>query len=126
MNKFMLPGVDAKVELLFSGYEVTGFAAIRCWDDSDGIIKMKPFFVDSENIHNEYEFEDKLKSLLNDNGFGCKDIIGAYVNIFASYCLPGGVNTFEIWTEDRYVEKLEGQFTDIMKNAANESYHDLY
>lgn len=126
MNNFMLPNVDAKVELLFSGYEVTGFAAIRCWDDSVGIIKMNPFFVDPEDIQNEYEFEDKLKSLLNDNGFGCKDIIGAYVNIFASYCLPGGVNTFEIWTEDRYVEKLEGQFTDSLKNAVNESYHDLY
>ena len=123
MNKFMLPNVDAKVELLFSGYEVTGFAAIRCWDDSDGIIEMKPFFVDPADIKNEYEFEDKLKSLLNDNGFGCKDIIGAYVDIFASYCLPGCNNTFEIWTEDRYVEKLEGQFTDSLKNAANESFH---
>ena len=55
MNNFMLPNVDAKVELLFSGYEVTGFAAIRCWDDSECIIC---FFI-NEYCDSCLDFDEK-------------------------------------------------------------------
>jgi hypothetical protein len=59
--------------------------------------------------------------LLNDNGFGCKDIIGAYVNIFASYIDVGNTGTYDIWVKDMFIEKLEGRFTVEMKNIAVEA-----
>ena len=118
MNKFMLTGVDAKIEMLFYNYLVSGVAVIRCWDDSIGTIQMKNFNINPDDLKSDDELEEVIKSLLNDNGFGCKDIIGAYIDIFASYINVGTAGTYDIWVKDMYIEKLEGQFTDEMKQAA--------
>ena len=122
MNKFMLPGVDAKIELLFYNYLVSGEAVIQHWDDSIGIIRMKNFNINPDDLKSSDEFEEVIKSLLNDNGFGCKDIIGAYVNIFASYINVGNAGTYDMWVKDMFIEKLEGRFTAEMKRIAFESF----
>jgi hypothetical protein len=64
MNKFMLPGVDAKIELLFYNYLVSGGAVIQCWDDSIGTIKMKNFNINPDDFKNSDEFEEVIKSFL--------------------------------------------------------------
>lgn len=122
MNKFMLPGVNAKIELQFYNYLVSGVAVIQCWDDFIGTIQMKNFNINPDDLKSSDEFEEIIKSLLNDNGFGCKEIIGAYVNIFASYINVGNTGKYDMWVKDMFIEKLEGQFTPEMKRIAAESY----
>ena len=58
--------------------------------DFGSAIKMKTFDIDANGIKSEAEFVDIIESLLNDNGFGCKAIIGAFVEVWSVYT---GFNT---------------------------------
>ena len=52
--------------------KVTGFTKIIDWYNNKGIIELDPFIVDNKK---------EIFKNLNDNGFGCKKIIGGYIYI---------------------------------------------
>lgn len=74
-------------EITFSltRYKIRGAAVLNNWNEHTGAIIMKPFEFSAEGIDSEDAFIKIIKSLLNDNGFGCRDIKGAYVEIYGVY-----------------------------------------
>ena len=93
-EKFLL-SVDSKpihsnVTLNFDHYHVKGTALIETWCGGRSCVKMKSFDVPADGLRSENEVMDIIASLLNDNEFGCKAIIGAFVEIWAVYT---GFNT---------------------------------
>jgi hypothetical protein len=63
-------------------------------DNGVGSIKMNDFMFSAEGIESEDQFMEIIASLLNDNGFGSKEIRGAYIEIFAIYRGPGKTQSF--------------------------------
>ena len=93
-EKFIL-SVDSKqinsnITLNFDHYHVKGTALIETWCGVRSCVKMKSFDVPADGLQSENEVMDIIVSLLNDNEFGCKLIIGAFVEIWAVYT---GFNT---------------------------------
>ena len=93
-EKFLL-SVDSKpinsnITLNFDHYHVKGTALIETWCGVRSCVKMKSFDVPADGLQSENEVMDIIASLLNDNEFGCKSIIGAFVEIWAVYT---GFNT---------------------------------
>lgn len=93
-EKFLL-SVDSKpinsnITLNFDHYHVKGTALIKTWCGNRSCIRMKSFDVPADGLQSENEVTDIIISLLNDNEFGCKAIIGAFVEIWAVYT---GFNT---------------------------------
>ena len=82
--------IKPSIELTLDHYQIRGAALIYTWCDVRSAIKMKTFDIDAKGIQSEKEFVDIIESLLNDNGFGCKAIIGAFVEVWAVYT---GFNT---------------------------------
>ena len=82
--------VEPSIKLTLDHYQIHGTALIHTWGDVRSAIKMKTFDIDTNGIQSEQEFVDIIESQLNDNGFGCKTIIGAFVEVWAVYT---GFNT---------------------------------
>lgn len=82
--------VEPSIKLTLAHYQIRGTVLIQTWCDVRSVIKMKTFDIDANVIKSEAEFVDLICSLLNDNGFGCKAIIGAFVEVWAVYT---GFNT---------------------------------
>ena len=82
--------VEPSIKLTLDHYQIRGTALIHNWCDDRSAIKMKTFDIDAKGIQSETEFVDIIESLLNDNGFGCQAIIGAFVEVWAVYT---GFNT---------------------------------
>ena len=106
-EKFLL-SVDSKpinsnVTLNFDHYHVKGTALIETWSGVRSCIRMKSFDVPADGLQSENEVMDIIVSLLNDNKFGCKAIIGAFVEIWAVYT---GFNTeAKTFVKDEFVTK---------------------
>ena len=82
--------VEPSIELTLDHYQIRGTALIHTWSDCRSAIKMKTFDIKANGIKTETEFVDIIESQLNDNGFGCKAIIGAFVEVWSVYT---GFNT---------------------------------
>lgn len=82
--------VEPSIKLTLDHYQIRGTALIHTWCDDRSVIKMKTFDIDANGIQSEKEFVDIIESRLNDNGFGCKTIIGAFVEVWTVYT---GFNT---------------------------------
>lgn len=95
--------VKPSIELTLDRYQIRGTALIRTKCDARSAIKMKTFVIDAKAFQSEKEFVDIIESLLNDNGFGCKAIIGAFVEVWAVYT---GCNTqAKQFAKDMFVTK---------------------
>lgn len=68
--------MEESIVCKFKNYRVEGEVAILDWYDNLGVIGMHGFDVKSE---------DEIIDLLNDGGFGAKDILAAKVAIFKIY-----------------------------------------
>ena len=71
-----------------------------------GSLKWEPFDIEATDISNEEELNENIKSLINDNGFGCQSIMGAYIVLSANYsnkdvCIGG----IKIHVKDYYLNK---------------------
>lgn len=77
--------VPFKIELNLTEYKITGFALIKDIDDNEKTVTMSSFSFPAEGIVNEYEFKNIIQSLINDNGYHCKELRGAKVYIHAVY-----------------------------------------
>jgi hypothetical protein len=93
MNTPVLPEVAAKIELAFDGYVVQGVAVINTWGDTESAVQMERIFIPGEDVSTEAELIERIKMNINDGGFGCQDIYGAYVVIFARYDSKDGIST---------------------------------
>lgn len=68
--------MEESIVCKFKTYRVEGEVAILDWYDNLGVIEMHGFDVKSE---------DEVIDLLNDGGFGAKDILAAKLSIFKIY-----------------------------------------
>ena len=68
--------MEENIVCKFKTYRVEGEVAILDWYDNLGVIEMHGFDVNSEN---------EVIDLLNDGGFGAKEILAAKVNVFKVY-----------------------------------------
>ena len=75
-----------------------------------GFIRMKPFDIDASNVSNENELNEIIKSKINDNGFGCQTIIGAFIVLHANYSNEDIHAETKIHINDYYLNK------DYVKN----------
>ena len=82
--------INSNITLNFDHYHVKGTALIETWCGVRSCVKMKSFDIPADGLQSENEVMDIIASLLNDNEFGCKAIIGAFVEIWAVYT---GFNT---------------------------------
>jgi hypothetical protein len=106
--------VEPSIKLTLDHYQIRGTALIHTWCDDRSAIKMKTFDIDANGVKSETEFEDIIKSLLNDNGFGCKAIIGAFVEVWAVYT---GFNTqAKQFAKDMFVIKPGESLSETEKD----------
>lgn len=125
-EKFLL-SVDSKpihsnVTLNFDHYHVKGTALIETWCGVRSCVKMKSFDVPADGIQSENEFMDIIVSLLNDNEFGSKAIIGAFVEICAVYT---GFNTeVETFVKDEFVTKPGEKMSEKEKDFIEKCFFE--
>ena len=65
------------------GYVINGTADLTLWGNENASITMKPIII--KDINFDYNDNEKIKPLLNDNGFGVQSINGAIVDICELY-----------------------------------------
>ena len=68
--------MEKTLTLKFTNYEVHGIAHCTYWDDTKFSIPMKPYHIKSL---------DDILAGVNDNGFGCRSIDCAEIEIFENY-----------------------------------------
>lgn len=125
-EKFLL-SVDSKpinsnITLNFDHYHVKGTALIETWCGVRSCVKMKSFDVPADGLQSENEVMDIIVSLLNDNEFGCKAIIGAFVEIWAVYT---GFNTeAETFVKDEIVTKPGEKMSEKEKDFIEKCFFE--
>ena len=125
-EKFLL-SVDSKpinsnITLNFDHYHVKGTALIETWCGVRSCVKMKSFDVPADGLQSENEVMDIIVSLLNDNEFGCKAIIGAFVEIWAVYT---GFNTeAETFVKDEFVTKPGEKMSEKEKDFIEKCFFE--
>lgn len=106
----LLENVAEKIELNFIGYHVEGIAVLQHWGGETGFIRMNPFNFDATNLgetdlSDEEELNEIIKSLINDNGFGCEKIFGAWIVLYANYSNDEVYSGTRIHLKDFYLDK---------------------
>ena len=125
-EKFLL-SIDSKpinsnITLNFDHYHVKGTALIETWCGVRSCVKMKSFDVPADGLQSENEVIDIIVSLLNDNEFGCKAIIGAFVEIYAVYT---GFNTeAETFVKDEFVTKPGEKMSEKEKDFIEKCFFE--
>ena len=125
-EKFLL-SVDSKpinssITLNFDHYHVKGTALIETWCGVRSCVKMKSFDVPADGLQSENEVMDIIVSLLNDNEFGCKSIIGAFVEIWAVYT---GFNTeAKTFVKDEFVTKPGEKMSEKEKDFIEKCFFE--
>jgi hypothetical protein len=110
------------ITLNFDHYYVRGTALIHNWCDDRSCVKMKSFEVPADGLQSENEVTDIIVSLLNDNGFGCKAIIGAFVEIWAIYT---GFNTdAKQFVKDMIVTKPGETMSEKEKDFIEQCFYE--
>ena len=125
-EKFLL-SVDSKpihsnVTLNFDHYHVKGTALIETWCGVRSCVKMKSFDVPADGLQSENEVMDIIVSLLNDNEFGCKAIIGAFVEIWAVY--TGFDTEAETFVKDEFVTKPGEKMSEKEKDFIEKCFFE--
>ena len=114
--------VKPSIELTLDHYQIRGAALIHNWCDDRSAIKMKTFDIDAKGIQSEKEFVDIIESLLNDSGFGCKAIIGAFVEVWTVYT---GFNTqAKQFAKDMFVTKPGESLSEKEKDFLENVYYN--
>lgn len=114
--------VEPSIELTLDHYQIRGTALINTWSDVRSVIKMNTFDIDANGIQSEDEFVHVIESLLNDNGFGCKAIIGAFVEVWAVY---SGFNTeAKQFAKDMFVIKSGESLSEKEKDFIEKCFYE--
>ena len=109
-EQLLIGNIKEKIELRFKNYHVEGEAVMHHWCGEIGFIRMKPFDIDASNVSNEDELNEIIKSKINDNGFGCQTIMGAFIVLHANYSNEDIHTETKIHVKDYYLNK------DYVKN----------
>ena len=109
-EQLLIGNIKEKIELRFKNYHVEGEAVMHHWCGEIGFIRMKLFDIDASNVSNEDELNEIIKSKINDNGFGCQTIMGAFVVLHANYSNEDIHTETKIYVKDYYLNK------DYVKN----------
>ena len=109
-EQLLIGNIKEKSELRFKNYHVEGKVVIHHWLGEIGFIRMKPFDIDASNVSNEDELNEIVKSKINDNGFGCQTIMGAFIILHANYSNEYIHTETKIHVKDYYLNK------DYVKN----------
>lgn len=104
-KQLLVENIKDKIELSFVGYHVEGEAVLQHWGGDTGFIQMKPFNIDADDISSEDELNEIIKSLINDNGFGCERIMGAFIVLYAVYSNQDVYTGTKIHVKDYYLNK---------------------
>ena len=104
-NQLLIENIKDKIELRFMGYHVEGEAVLQHWGGETGFIQMKPFDIDADDISNEDELNEIIKSLINDNGVGCQSIMGAFIVLYANYSNEDVYAGTKIHVKDYFLNK---------------------
>lgn len=97
-EKELMAAISPGINLVWNKkIKCSGTAFITDWYDNDGWIEMKPFIVECGGSMTNEEIEETILNLINDNGFGAKNIRGGIVDIEAEYESPnsGSLNKFK-------------------------------
>ena len=114
--------VEPSIELTLDHYQIRGTALIHTWSDVRSVIKMNTFNIDANGIQSEDEFVHIIESLLNDNGFGCKAIIGAFVEVWVVYT---GFNTeAKQFAKDMFVTKPGETMSEKEKDFIEKCFYE--
>lgn len=116
-----------EITLSLVKYKVRGAAILNKWDGGTSAIIMRPFEFSAEWIESEDDFFKIIKSLLNDNGFGCQNIKGAYVEIYGVYGTGNNEQNVdaesEIYIKETFVDKEPYELTDEETALAYDAYN---
>lgn len=123
MMNTLYDNVKKTLTLNFCGYVVKGAAVLQNWDDSIGAIKMNEFVID-EPVESKEELYDVIRSLMNDNGFGCRSILGAHVNIYAAYSNDEVYNGSYVFIESLFLDKDNYVVPEKYRKLAEDTYYD--
>lgn len=104
-KQLLIDNIKDKIELHFVGYQVEGEAVLEHWGGETGFIQMKPFNIDADDISSEDELNEIIKSLINDNGFGCQRIMGAFIVLYAVYSNQDVYTGTKIYVKNYYLNK---------------------
>jgi hypothetical protein len=108
-----------QITLNLEAYVIYGEAIIVSWDDTVGSIKMNNFEIPATAISSEEELKANIIAKLNDGGFGCKEIKGAFVEIMARYT---GYADAKAHVTEFFVEKPGQKLSAKEKELAYDSY----
>ena len=109
-EQLLIGNIKEKIELRFKNYHIEDKGVMHHWWGEIGFIRMKPFDIDASNVSNEDELNEIIKSKINDNGFGCQTIIGAFIVLHANYSNEDIHAETKIHIKDYYLNK------DYVKN----------
>lgn len=104
-KQLLIDNIKDKIELRFVGYQVEGEAVLEHWGGETGFIQMKPFNIDADDISSEDELNEIIKSLINDNGFGCQRIMGAFIVLYTVYSNQDVYTGTKIYVKNYYLNK---------------------
>ena len=128
-EKFLIKNMDdeqikSELTFTFTRYKIEGIAIIKNWEKSISAIKMDDFYIDADQIKNENEFKESIKAYLNDGGFGCEFIKGAYIKIFGIY--EYNFDTAKIFINDMFIDKDPYYLSEEESALAYEVSMEMY
>lgn len=124
-NQFLIENIKDKIELRFMGYHIEGEAVLQHWGGEIGFIQMKPFDIDASDISNEDELNEIIKSLINDNDFGCQSIMGAFIILYANYSNEDVFNGTKIHVKEFYLNKDAIETPQKYIDLAEEMWYEV-
>ena len=63
-----------------TGFIISGYSTLNCWGGGNGTVEMESYFLPFEKTTPK-----NILRCVNDNGFGCKSIESAQIDIYIKY-----------------------------------------
>ena len=124
MQKSLYTSTPDKIELNLVGYVVKGASIVKKQNNSIACVMMNEFAI-TEPVESTYELYNIIKSLINDNGMGCKEIFGAYLAIYASYSNEDVYNSAKIFVENIFLDKGEKETHKELRDFVESFYYEM-
>lgn len=123
MMKSLFSNVKESITLNLKGYIVRGVAVINTWGGPTSTIQMNEIVID-EALETKEELYDAIRSLMNDAGFGCREILGAFVAIYAAYSNEDVYNSSKVFVETTFLDKTDTKTPKVWRGHAENVYYE--
>ena len=124
MQKPLYTSTPNKIELDLVGYVVKGASIVKKYNNSIACVMMNEFAI-TEPVESTDELYNIIKSLINDNGTGSKEILGAYLAIYASYSNEDVYNSAKIFVENIFLDKGEKETHKELREFVESFYYEM-